>query len=148
MGYRVLIPMTRSRFDPFREHPFGRLMRGVFISAAVLLVFATPSMTVEPVAGESGQIYPVYEQRQAWRAVGPVFSVRFQTQQATRSSAQSEAADILTHFAARADSADLHYLLIRATRPMARLGSQFGLYRGWNFRYERGENGWASSGYW
>lgn len=139
---------ARSGFDPFRERPFGGLIRIVLIGIAVLLVFATPSVTIEPVAGASGDIYPVYEQYQAWRAVGPVFSVRFRTGQDTRSSVASEAADLFPYFAARADSAELRYLLIRATKPVARLGSRFGLYRGWNFRYERTEQGWVASGYW
>ncbi|MEO8580139.1 MAG: hypothetical protein ABI469_07815 [Gemmatimonadales bacterium] len=139
---------VRPAFDPFREHPFGGLIRLVLVASVGLLVLTAPSMTFEPVAGVSGDLYPVSEQHQVWRAVGPVFSVRFTTAQASRSLIESEVADLFPHFAARADSAELRYLLIRATRPVARLGSQVGVYRSWNFRYERGEQGWVSSGYW
>lgn len=139
---------TRPPFDPFRQHPFGPFLRILFISVAALLVFATPSVEVDVVTGTSGDVYPVFEQARVWRAVGPVFSVRFSTKHVSRSSVASEAADLFPYFASRADSAQLRYLLIRATRPVARLGSRFGLYRSWNFRYERGEDGWVPSGYW
>jgi hypothetical protein len=123
-------------------------MRVLFIGVLLLLVVMTPSLGVEHVLGVSGEAYPVYEQYQTWRAVGPVLSIRFRTARSGATAAAAEAADLLPYFAARADSAGLDYLLIRATKPVARLGSRLGLYRSWNFRYERGENGWVSSGYW
>lgn len=99
------------------------------------------------VTGESGDEYQIPTQKEVWRAVGPALSVRFRTGGSTRSGVAREAADLLPHFSARADSAGLRYLILRAQRPVWRLG-ELGLYRGWNFRYERGEDGWTASSYW
>jgi hypothetical protein len=114
----------------------------------LLLVLAAPGVTVEPTPGLSGATYRVYEEHKIWRAVGHVLSIRFVTDHRDRSAAEVEAADLLPVYAARADSANVRYLIIRATSPIATIGHQLGLYRAWNFRYERGDDGWVSSGYW
>jgi hypothetical protein len=138
-----------SGFDPFREHPFRGKLRILILITALLLVVLAPRYNVEPTAGASGDFYHVYDEREIWRVVGPVFSVRFRTEHRTRSLVQAEAEDLLPPIAARADSAGLRYVIIRANRPIARLGHRFGLYRGWNFRYQRApDGGWISSGYW
>ncbi len=61
------------------------------------------------VAGDSGEVYEISSQKEVWRAVGPALSVRFNTNGTTRSEAAREAADLLPHFAARADSANLRH---------------------------------------
>lgn len=138
----------RSEFNPYREHPFRGSTRSVFFGVMLLLVVIAPAVTVEPTPGVSGEVYRVYEEHQVWRSVGPVLSVRYSTEHRTRSSVEAEAQDLLPLVAARADSAQLQYVLIGATRPIARIGNRFGVYRGWNFRFERAVDGWVSSGYW
>lgn len=98
------------------------------------------------VAGDSGEVYEISAQKEVWRAVGPALSVRFNTNGTTRSEAAREAADLLPHFAARADSANLRFVLLRAYRPIWRIGD-LGVYRGWIFRYERGVDGWTASNF-
>ena len=99
------------------------------------------------VAGVSGDTYQVPQQKKVWRAVGPALSVRFNTENSARSSVAAEAADLMPRFAAKADSAGIHYLVLRAYHPIWQLGD-IGIYRGWNFRYERTTDGWVPSGYW
>lgn len=82
-----------------------------------------------------------------WRAVGPALSVRFYTNGTSRSRAATEAADLLPYFSAQADTASLRYLVLKAYKPIWRLGD-LGVYCGWNFRYERGDDGWTRSNYW
>ena len=122
-------------------------MRFVIIGVALLLVLAPP-VTVEPTAGLSGTHYRVYEEHEIWRAIGPALSIRYRTEFRERSAAEMEAEDLLPVFTARADSSNMRYLIIRATRPVARIGHRLGVYRAWNFRYERGADGWVPSGYW
>jgi hypothetical protein len=135
-------------FDPFREHPFRSKLRFVLIAMSLALAFIAPAVSMEFVEGASGDVYRIYDQHKVWRAVGPALSVRYQTERGTQSSAAAEAADLLPRLASRADSARLRYVIIRATRPIARFGNRLGLYRAWNFRYERADDGWVSSGYW
>jgi hypothetical protein len=123
-------------------------MRILFLSAVLLLAVLAPGYNVEPTAGASGDFYRVYDEHQVWRVVGPVLSVRFSTEHRTRPLVEAEAQDLLPPIAARADSAGLRYVLIRANRPIVRLGHRFGLYHGWNFRFQRAADGWISSGYW
>lgn len=138
----------RSKFDlsqpaPSRKfRPYGLLV--IAIVGTAMLSTAT-ELTV--VTGESGNEYQIPTQKEVWRAVGPALSVRFRTRGATRSVVAREAADLLPLFSARADSAGLRYLILRAHKPIWRMG-ELGLYRGWNFRYERGDEGWIPSGYW
>jgi len=136
------------KFDPFRERVFDGWIRILLLVPAALIIVSAPSMEFERVSGLSGDSYPIYEQSEVWRSVGPVLSVRFRTERPTRTAVAAEAADLLPYFGGRADSSDVRYLLFRATKPVLRLGKQFGLYRSWNFRYERVASGWVSSGYW
>jgi hypothetical protein len=140
--------IPRSRFD-FSEPPPARRFRPYWLLAIALigtaLISGARDLTV--VTGESGDEYQVPTQREVWRAVGPALSVRFRTKGTSRSAAAREAADLLPHFSARADSAGLRYLILRAHRPIWRIGD-LGLYRGWNFRYERGDDRWIPSNYW
>jgi hypothetical protein len=138
----------RPGFDPFRERPLRGKMGLVLFGVALLLVLAAPAVSIEPTPGVSGALYRVYEEHRIWRAVGPALSIRYRTEHRDRSAAKAEAADLLPVFAVRADSADVRHLIIRATRPIATIGHRFGVYRAWNFRYERGNDGWVSSGYW
>lgn len=149
MGPGVLIMIPRAKFDATEPRHSGRWQRYTVLGAAALLLALVPgSRPVTPVPGKSGDVYLVYGAGEVWRAVGPVLSVHFRTTHGNRSSVAAEASDILPYFAARADSADLKYVLIRANRPIFRIGSRLGLYRAWNFRYERAEEGWVASGYW
>lgn len=140
--------IPRSRFD-FSQPAPSRSFRPYAVLAVALLgtalISGTTPMTL--IAGESGDLYQVPLQKQVWRAVGPALSVRFHTNGTSRSAAATEAADLLPYFTARADSAGLRYLLLRAYRPIWRVGD-LGLYRGWNFRYERRDHGWTASDYW
>jgi hypothetical protein len=140
--------IPRSRFD-FSRPPPSRSLRlytvlGVALLTTALIAGGGP---VTAVAGKSGQVYEVRAEREVWRAVGPALAVRFHTSGVSRSAAAAEAADLLPHFAAQADSAELRFLLLRAYRPVWRIGD-LGVYRGWNFRYECGEEGWKASSYW
>jgi hypothetical protein len=99
------------------------------------------------VAGQSGDLYLVRSESEIWRSVGPALLVRFHTSGSNHSSAAAEASDILPYFAAHADSAQLRYLLLTAYRPILQMGS-LGVYRAWNFRYERTGDGWTASDYW
>lgn len=123
-------------------------MRFLFIGAGVLIALIAPAISTEPMAGASGDLYKVYDQHRIWRAVGPALSIRYRTHHLDRAAIETEAKDLLPMFAARADSADVRYLIIRATRPIGRVGQRFGVYRAWNFRYERARDGWVASGYW
>jgi hypothetical protein len=138
----------RSKFD-FAESPPSRRARVYLLLTIVLVGTALISGAGDftAVAGESGEDYQILSQREGWRAVGPALSVRFPTKGTTRSEVAREAADLLPHFSAQADSAGLRYLILRAQNPIWRLGD-LGLYRGWNFRYERGDDGWVPSDYW
>jgi hypothetical protein len=138
----------RSKFD-FSEPPPSRRFRPYWLLVIALvgtaLVSDVRELTV--ITGESGDEYQVPTQREIWRAVGHALSVHFRTEGTSRSAVAREAADLLPHFSARADSAGLRYLILRAQKPLWRLGD-LGLYRGWNFRYERGDDGWVPSDYW
>lgn len=140
--------IPRSRFD-FSQPPPSWSYRPYAILAIALVGTALLSGATEftVVAGESGEQYQIPVQNEVWRAVGPALSVHFRTTSTSRSAVAAEAADLLPYFSAQADSAGLRYLLLRAQRPLLRVGD-LGLYRGWNFRYERGEDGWTASDYW
>ncbi len=138
----------RKSFDPFHERAFAGWLRVVLVAALLLTVLSAPSRKHEFVRGLSGDSYPVYEQEEIWRSVGPVLSVRFTTSRGTPAAVAAEVADLLPYFASRADSSDLRYLLIRATRPVIRIGPRLGVYRSWSFRYSRNEGGWVSDEYW
>jgi hypothetical protein len=140
--------IPRSSFD-FSQPPPSLSVRPYLLLAIALLGTALTSGAREymVVAGESGEQYQIPVQMNVWRAVGPALSVRFRTAGTSRSAVAAEAADLLPYFSAQADSAGVRYLLLRARRPIFRIGD-LGLYRGWNFRYEFGEDGWTASGYW
>ena len=136
-----------SRFDVSTRRWRG--LRPVMVLTAVLLATGpiSGSGATRPVTGRSGDLYLVRSESEVWRAVGPALRVRFHTSATNRSSVAAEASDILPYFAAHADSAQLRYLLLTAYRPILHLGS-VGLYRAWNFRYERADDGWTASDYW
>jgi hypothetical protein len=140
--------IPRSKFD-FSQPPPSRRFRpyGWLAIALVGTALISDARELTVVSGESGDEYQVPAQREVWRAVGPALSVRFRTEGSSRSAVAREAADLLPHFSARADSAGLRYLILRARNPIWRLGD-LGLYRGWNFRYQRGDDGWVPSDYW
>jgi hypothetical protein len=140
--------IPRSRFD-FSEPPPSRSYRPYALLAIALVGTALISDTspITLVAGESGDQYQILLEKEVWRAVGPALSVRFRTSSANRSAVAREAADLLPYYSAQAESAGLRYLILRGYRPIWRVGD-LGLYRGWNFRYERGDDGWTASGYW
>jgi hypothetical protein len=120
----------------------------VAVGAAVIVTaLVTDGRENVLVAGASGGSYEIPAQNKVWRAVGPVLSVRFHTDHSNASAIAAEAADLLPYFSAKADSSGLRYLVLRAYKPVWQLGG-LGVYRGWNFRYERTDQGWASSGYW
>lgn len=139
----------RSSFDfsqplPSRAYrPYALL--AIALVGTALISGGASELTV--VTGESGDEYQIPTQKEVWRAVGPALSVRFRTTAASRSVVAREAVDLLPHFSAQADSAGLRYLVLRAHKPIWRIGD-LGLYRGWNFRYERGDDGWTPSDYW
>jgi hypothetical protein len=140
--------IARSSFDFSQPPPSRSFLIYALLAAALLgtsLISDASDFTV--VAGESGNQYQIPVEKVVWRAVGPALSVRFRTSGTGRSAVAAEATDLLPHFSARADSAGLRYLLLRAHRPIWRIG-ELGLYRGWNFRYERGHGGWTVSDYW
>ena len=139
--------IPRSKFV-VSESPRRSKRPYVVVGIAVIVTAAISSGRQHAlVAGASGDTYQVPQQKKVWRAVGPALSVRFYTDHSNKSGAAAEAADLLPRFAAKADSAGLHYLVLRAYNPIWQLGD-IGLYRGWNFRYERTERGWEPSGYW
>jgi hypothetical protein len=140
--------IPRSRLERAEARP-PRAPRRLRLLALVLLGTGLISGTgaVRAVAGESGDIYLVRSQKEIWRAVGPALSIRVYSGRGSRSVAARAAADLLPHFAAKADSAQLRYLLITADKPIWHLGS-LGVYRAWNFRYEHAEDGWTASNYW
>lgn len=140
--------IMRSSFD-FSQPPRSRSVRPYVFLSLALLATALISGTgpIRMVAGESGDQYQIPLQKEVWRAVGPALSVRFRTSATNRSTVGAEAADLLPYFSQQADSAGLRYLVLKAYKPIVRIGD-LGLYRGWNFRYERGEDGWTASGYW
>jgi hypothetical protein len=120
------------------------------IVVTVLLLATGPisgSSATRAVAGQSGDVYLVRSESEVWRSVGPALSVRFHTSASNRTSVAAEASDILPYFAAHADSAQLRYLLLTGYRPILQFGS-VGVYKAWNFRYERAGNGWTASNYW
>jgi hypothetical protein len=130
----------------------GRRWRGLpaVVALTVILLATGPIAGIgatRPVTGKSGDLYLVRSEAEVWRSVGPALAVRFHTSGSSRSSVAAEASDILPYFAAHADSAQLRYLLLTAYRPILRMGS-VGVYRAWNFRYERGQEGWRVSDYW
>jgi hypothetical protein len=137
-----------SRFELSTRRRW-RGLRAVVVLTLLLLATGpiSGSSATRPVAGQSGDLYLVRSESEIWRSVGPALLVRFHTSGSNRSSAASEASDILPYFAARADSAQLRYLLLTAYRPILHLGS-LGVYRAWNFRYERADDGWTASDYW
>jgi hypothetical protein len=147
-GIRPIDMIPRSRLDQADARP-SRAPRRLRLLTLVLLATGLISGTgaVRAVAGASGDVYLVRSQKEIWRAVGPALSIRFYSGTGSRSAAARGAADLLPHFAARADSAQLRYLLISADRPIWHVGS-LGVYRAWNFRYERAEDGWTASNYW
>lgn len=116
-------------------------------AGVILTALITDGSENRLVAGVSGGHYEVPAQRKVWRAVGPALSIRFHTERSNRSAVAAEAADLLPYFSAKADSAGLHYLVLRAYKPILRIGG-LGVYRGWNFRYERSAGTWVASGYW
>jgi hypothetical protein len=140
--------IPRSKFD-FSQPPPSRKFRpyGLLAIALVGTAMISGGTELTVVTGESGDEYQIPTQNEVWRAVGPALSVRFRTKGTSRSAVAREAADLLRHFSARADSAGLRYLILRAHKPVWRMG-ELGLYRGWNFRYERGDDGWIPSSYW
>jgi len=140
--------ITRSSFDFSEQQPSRAFRIYALLLIALLgtsLVARATEFTV--VVGESGDQYQIPTQKEVWRAVGPALSVRFRTSGTSRSAVAAEAADLLHHFSAQADSAGLRYLLLSAHSPIWRIG-KLGLYRGWNFRYEHGHDGWIASDYW
>jgi len=140
--------IPRSTLDVAAAPPSRTPRRLRLLTLALLATgLIAGTRAIRPVAGESGDVYLIRSQKEVWRAVGPALSVRFHTERNSRSSAAAEAADLLPHFAAKADSAQIHYLLLRAYRPIWHRGN-LGLYRAWNFRYERAEDGWTASDYW
>ncbi len=140
--------IPRSKFD-FSQAPPSRKFRPFGLLAVALvgtgLISGARELSVG--TGESGNEYQIPAQKEVWRAVGPALSVRFRTKGTSRSAVAREASDLLPHFSTRADSAGLRYLILRAYKPVWRMG-ELGLYRGWNFRYERGDEGWIPSSYW
>ncbi len=137
-----------SRFELSTRRRW-RGLRAV-IALTVLLLATGPitgSGATRPVVGQSGDLYLVRSESEVWRSVGPALLVRFHTSGTSRSSVAAEASDILPYFAAHADSARLRYLLLTAYRPVLQMGS-LGVYRAWNFRYERAADGWTASNYW
>jgi len=140
--------IPRSKFDFSQPRPSRKVWPyGLFAIALVGTAMIAGGNDLTVVTGESGDEYQIPTLREEWRAVGPALSVRFHTRGTSRSDVAQEAADLLPHFTARAESAGLRYLILRARKPVWRTG-ELGLYRGWNFRYERGDDGWAPSGYW
>lgn len=141
--------MKRQPAYELSEHRGTRALRPVVLLTVVLLgtgpILGTGA--TKRVVGESGDSYAVRSEKEVWRAVGPALAVQFHTTGDSRSSAAAEAADLLAHFAARADSAQIDYLLIGAYRPIWHLG-RLGVYHAWNFRYERADDGWTASDYW
>ena len=140
--------IPRSKFDFSQPPPSRPFLPYTLLAIALVgtaLISGAGELTV--VAGESGEEYQIPNQKEVWRAVGPALSVRFRTNGMTRSAVAREAADLLPHFSAQADSTGLRYLILRAQKPVWRMG-ELGLYRGWNFRYERGDDGWIPSSYW
>jgi hypothetical protein len=140
--------IPRSKFD-FSQPPPPRTFRpyGLLAIAVVGTALLSGARELAVVTGESGDEYQIPTQKEVWRAVGPALSVRFRTRGTSRSAVAREAADLLPHFSVQADSAGLRYLILRAHNPIWRIG-HLGLYRGWNFRYERGDDGWIPSSYW
>jgi hypothetical protein len=140
--------IPRSKFD-FSQPPPSRTFRpyGLLAIAVVGTALISGARELTVVTGESGDEYQIPTQKEVWRAVGPALSVRFPTKGTGRSAVAREAADLLPHFSAQADSAGVRYLVLRAHKPIWRIGD-LGLYRGWNFRYERGDDGWIPSSYW
>lgn len=133
----------------FRARPPRRSKKRYVIAgvAVMAIAFISSAPQNKVVAGMSGDTYQVPTQKKVWRAVGPALSVRFHTEHNSRSAVSAEAADLLPRFAAKADSAGIRYLVLRAYKPIIRLGD-LGVYRGWNFRYERTDDGWRASSYW
>jgi hypothetical protein len=140
--------IPRSKFD-FSQPPRSRTFRpyGLLAIAVVGTALVSGAREYTVVTGESGDEYQIPTQREVWRAVGPALSVYLPTRGTTRSEVAREAGDLLPHFSAQADSAGLRYLILRAHKPIWRIGD-LGVYRGWNFRYERGDDGWVPSDYW
>lgn len=138
----------RSRFELSTRHRW-RALRAVMVLTVLLLATGpiSGSSATRPVAGQSGDLYLVRSESEVWRSVGPALLVRFHTSATNRSSVAAEASDILPYFSAHADSAQLRYLLLTGYRPILHLGT-LGIYRAWNFRYERGGDGWTASDYW
>jgi hypothetical protein len=141
--------MNRRFRAELSTHHRWRGLRAVGVLTVLLLATGpiSGSSATRPVAGQSGDLYLVRAESEVWRSVGPALFVRFHTSGTSRSSAAAEASDILPYFAARADSARLRYLLLTAYRPIVHMGS-LGVYRAWNFRYERAGDGWTASDYW
>ncbi len=138
--------VPRSRFDIWRQRRRRRIYIAVGV-AVVVTALLTDGRENVLVAGASGGSYEIPAQKKVWRAVGPALSVRFHTERNSVSAIAAQAADLLPYFSAKADSAGLRYLVLRAYKPLWQLGG-LGVYRGWNFRYERTEKGWEGSGYW
>ena len=140
--------IPRSKFD-FSQQPPSRTFRpyGLLAIAVIGTALLSGARELTVVTGESGDEYQIPAEREVWRAVGPALSVHFRTNATSRAGVAREAADLLPRFSARADSAGLRYLILRAYNPIWRVGD-LGLYRGWNFRYERGDVGWGPSDYW
>ena len=140
--------IPRSSFDFSQPPPSRTLRRSTILAVAVVVTaMVAGSGAVTPVVGASGDLYLVRGESKVWRSVGPALSVRFHTTGDNRSSVAAEAADLLPIFTEKADSAELKYLVLRAYRPIWHLGD-LGIYRGWNFRYERSQDGWEASEYW
>lgn len=140
--------IARSSFDFSHPQPSRSFRRYALLATAVVATaLVSEASPISVVAGESGDPYEIRLQQQVWRAVGPALSVRFYTNGTSRSVAATEAADLLPYFSAQADTAGLRYLLLKAYRPIWRIGD-LGVYRGWNFRYERSDDGWTPSNYW
>jgi len=117
---------------------------GIMVIATALISAGRQSAIVE---GVSGGTYEVPVQTKVWRSVGPALSIRFHTDNTSRSAVAAEAADLLPRFAAKADSTGVRYILLKAYNPIVQIGD-LGIYRGWNFRYERTQAGWIASSYW
>ena len=119
----------------------GRLTRRVFLllSAALLLLAGRPT---EERTGMSGQSYPVFREGSAWSPKGSTVTLRYESAARTRAAAAHEVEDLLPPLIARADSAGLRRVVVRANAPIVQLGWGAAIYREWRFRYVTDGDAW------